>query len=233
MKFQYASSLFLELRSAYPFHRIISPGRAPILCLVGDIGSPYSKITRRFLEWCVTEWDHVLWIPGYKELIHPNIPVSEATKQMDLLATNIPRVQVLNNRAWKLAPMSPYLFLGSPLLSFPRLVTDTVQHTTVEKNASWLDSHISEAKDLEEKVIALTYSPPIKECISGVDIERTTSMKYYSLPGLIRSPVIAWIVGDMHECIQYISPINKVPILSNSWKGFGATDYNPCKVLLA
>jgi hypothetical protein len=221
MKFQYASSLFLELRSAYPFHRIISPGRAPILCLVGDIGSPYSKITRRFLEWCVTEWDHVLWIPGYKELIHPNIPVSEATKQMDLLATHIPRVQVLNNRAWKLTPMSPYLFLGSPLLSI------------VEKNASWLDSHISEAKDLEEKVIALTYSPPIKECISGVDIERTTSMKYYSIPGLIRSPVIAWIVGDMHECIQYISPINKVPILSNSWKGFGATDYNPCKVLLA
>lgn len=225
MRFQYISNICLELKNGIPFHKLIYPGKAPILCLVGGIGSPYSTATRKFLEWCSNEWDNVLWVPGHREFSHMDRTKADAHIQFNKLCSSIPRIHGMNNRTWKLNSTDNYVFIGSSLIS--------LQHTTeLPQAVRWLDSHIDEAKELNEKAICLTYIPPITGCIYKDN--KNAHMNY---PDLIRNPVCTWIIGDLTESI-HISAVyrnknqtNVCNILSNCLNNNTDSYSNNCTVL--
>ena len=160
---QYASKLYIELQSMQ-YTKLIRPGIAPILCLLGDICHPTSKSGRAFLTWCGTNWDHVLWVPGAHEVSRGSI------QQMHELTGEIPRLHVMMNRAWKQSPSSDYVVFGTPL------VTD--------KCVRWLDGHMTEAEEMNEKAIVLSYGSPLAPISNKMNRH------------LIRSPTCAWLVGN-------------------------------------
>jgi hypothetical protein len=190
------------------FNRIVRPGVAPILCLLGDICQPSSKSGREFLEWCGTNWDHVLWIPGKHEVSKGSI------EDMKNLAYTIPRLHVMMNTAWKPSPTSDYLLLGTPL------VTD--------KCARWLDGHISESQDMNEKTIVLSYKCPTYKIFTEPDNKDKSAMNYVDM---IRSPVITWLMGDTYNCyrigVQWTQPsrLGACFMGSNSFHSTLFTDY--------
>lgn len=223
LHFQFASSLFLELRATMSFSSLVKP-TAPILCLTGDIVSPYSKITDDFFKYCNTHWDKVLWVPGYHELAPrkhlQHQTMDDSFDKMKEIAHLYNRVLPMYNTVWKDTTSSiPHVFLGTPLWgrghthsirfhlyanrqsTTKRKVQTFELHDMVTKNMSWLDGHIEEANELNERAIVLTYSPPSLSCITGRDFERKNWMINH-MPSLIRRPVAAWVVGDLYECFQ-------------------------------
>lgn len=252
--FQIASSLFLELRSAFTFRDLVKPV-APVLCLVGDIGSPYSKITKDFIRYCNTNWDAVLWVPGYHELAAKygahTMPIEDCIENIKDICHHNPRVQYMYNRLWK-SP-SDHIFLGTPLWGRNHIrdirfrIHSNMSHNghslksfqlaeMVEKNISWLDGHIEEANELNEKVICLTYSPPVFDSIINRDLYRINWMKN-NLPQLIRPPVTAWIVGDLYEniCVSVLKGYeckDTCTLISNSLKDIGSINYKNTKTII-
>lgn len=247
ISFQIASCLQLELRSNFSFPDLIKPV-APILCLAGDIASPYSKITNEFVKWASNQWEHVLWVPGYHELapIKNGFMTTMNDAHIKLLDVchHYPNVHIMLNKSFKIKD-TPYLFLGSPLWGYNhtyniRFRSDGPHHSTqaivpfqlnamTEANFRWFDGHIEEAKELNEKVICMSYSPPVSEFRLDRDANRTNWMMN-NMPKLIRYPVYTWIVGDLYESIRYCTPSkidthHKCALLSNSLKDIVNNNY--------
>lgn len=72
MSVQFFSGLFGR------FTNIKNYGSVDILCMLGDIGNPFDKSTRDFLQYCSKEWKKIYWIGGQTEFNgrRGDIPVS-------------------------------------------------------------------------------------------------------------------------------------------------------------
>lgn len=67
---QYASNLFLHKNSSWKQAiPLLTPGKAPNLALLGNIGHPHSEKTKNFIRWCCDNWDQVYAVPGPCELV--------------------------------------------------------------------------------------------------------------------------------------------------------------------
>jgi hypothetical protein len=247
LQFQYASNLLLEYRSTFSFNQLVKPN-SPILCLTGDIGSPYSKITKRFIDWASDNWEHVLWVPGYTELAPKNgiynVSIHDALNKLEDICHHKSNIKIMNNKSFKVKD-TPYIFLGSPLFGHDHThnihfhcngPNQTIQrlhpfqlNLIAQSNSRWLDGHIVEAKEYNERVICLTYSPPVREVCKHRDLVRTNWM-VGTFPNLIRHPVYAWIVGDMYEsvhlkCNSNIDTAHTCSFISNSLKDIINNNY--------
>jgi hypothetical protein len=184
IKVQYASNLMVDMSQHIYFSKMLTPANAPILCLLGGIGSPKSSATHAFMNWCSLQWNHVLWVPGHTELIG-------GADKIQRCVSDFKNIHIMTNKSWSYTNNgAKYVFLGTSNMN--------------RGDDSWLDGHIEEANEMEEKVVCLTYSPPI---ISS---------------GLIRKPVCAWLHGQTIDCVR--SSVGNIPILSNSF----ANVMNPC-----
>ena len=67
LKIQYASSLFISrnIGKSVPHIKPV----APVLALTGNIGSPVCHVTQKFLKKCAHDFEYVLWVPGFEELM--------------------------------------------------------------------------------------------------------------------------------------------------------------------
>lgn len=67
LKIQYASSLFISrnIGKSVPHIKPV----APVLALTGNIGNPACRVTQQFLKKCAHDFEYVLWIPGFEELM--------------------------------------------------------------------------------------------------------------------------------------------------------------------
>lgn len=96
-------------------HASILKPSAPILALLGDIGSPFCERTRNFIEWTTKQWDMVLWVPGVEEWSanseHTMYDVPSAMKSISNKG-----LIVMNNNSWLYKNnKSEVLFLGTTL----------------------------------------------------------------------------------------------------------------------
>jgi hypothetical protein len=63
---QLASNLRTHRLSVPTVYSLIRPS-APVLALLGDIGTPSSDSTKAFIEWVSKNYDKVIWVPGATE----------------------------------------------------------------------------------------------------------------------------------------------------------------------
>ena len=141
IKVQYASNLFVDISKHIYFSKMLIPANAPILCLLGGIGSPKSDATHAFIHWCSLEWNHVLWVPGHTEL-------NEGIEEMNKYSNDFKNVHIMANKAWSYTNNGEkYVFLGASNMN--------------GCDSNWLDGHIEEANEMEEGAVCLTHSPPI------------------------------------------------------------------------
>ena len=68
-RIQYASSLYVHLHHSWKqAQKLLKPGAAKHLALLGNIGAPESKKTKDFIRWCADNWEQVYCVPGAVEL---------------------------------------------------------------------------------------------------------------------------------------------------------------------
>jgi hypothetical protein len=211
---QFASKLFVESR--YPslaFHKLLHPGTAPILCLLGDICSPYSKKGTQFLQWCSQNWDQVLWVPGYYEIHYmhgaQNTQPTTMEERVSALTTATKpysNIKMMTNATWSHPTIKNTIFLGTPLYTRFMKVGDKyigMNSPMVERNIRWLESHISEAEDMDENAIVLSHSPPSQHILMSDDVDaKNPTLDLSHL--MAKKPVRLWMMGDTIHCYRSV-----------------------------
>jgi len=209
---QFASKLFVETR--YPslsFHHLLRPGTAPILCLLGDICSPYSHKGKEFLSWCSQNWDHVLWVPGYYEIHYMHSAQHQASMEerianVSASVKQYSNITMMTNTSWTHPSIKNTVLLGTPLYTRFMKIGDKyigMNNTIVERNMRWLASHIAEAEDMDENAIVLSYSPPSQQILMGDDVDAknpTIDMSHL----VAKKPVRLWMMGDTMYCYRSV-----------------------------
>ncbi len=108
LRIQIASNFFVHQNYTWKQGmKLLTPGKADNLALLGNIGNPNSPKTKDFVRWCSENWKQVYCVPGALELQHrdnlyklyPNIP-----SNIHILDNT----EVINNN---------FTILGSPLWS--------------------------------------------------------------------------------------------------------------------
>ena len=72
------SDIHLEYYTDYNFFSIIEPDSTSILCLLGDIGNPFSDLYKKFIEWCSKNFYRVFIIAGNHEYYNSSIEKSNS-----------------------------------------------------------------------------------------------------------------------------------------------------------
>lgn len=119
-RIQYASKLFVNKRSVA---QVLKPS-APILALLGDIGSPFCENTRKFIEWTTNNWDMVMWVPGVEEWA-----TDTSSTMLDvpgaMKSVSSKRLTVMNTNSWLYKTReTEVLFLGTTLWGPCRISKD-------------------------------------------------------------------------------------------------------------
>jgi hypothetical protein len=135
-RIQYASKLFINKR---PVAQVLKPS-APILALLGDIGSPFCEKTRKFIEWTTNHWDMVMWVPGVEEW-----STDDSTTMLDvpgaMKSVSSKRLAIMNNNSWLYKTReTEILFLGTTLWGPCRISKD--------KNSEFFYKNTSELNKL-------------------------------------------------------------------------------------
>jgi DNA repair exonuclease SbcCD nuclease subunit len=217
---QYCSDLHLEFYNIVPE---IEPC-APILCLVGDIGYPSSKIYEQFLISVNSKFQKVFIIAGNHEYYNDDTieDTNEIIKNI-IQKNNLSSITFLNNTC---EYYMDYLFVGSTLWSHiynPTYTTNDInciQNMTVD---TYNDMHEISKKYLEEIILAHTNDNIIMlthflPSFSLIDEKYEQYSKYNQcfashLTHLIKSPIKLWIYGHTHTKGDTI--INNVRLVCN------------------
>lgn len=167
-RIQYASKLMINKKtSLVNLTNILKPS-APILALLGDIGSPFCERTQKFIEWSTRHWDMVLWVPGVEEwateTTHTMQDVPDAMKS---ISSN--RLTIMNNNSWLYKNReNEVLFLGTTLWGPCKIPKD--------KNTEYFNKNISELNRLIYKPISITNNSNKVHCMQPKQI-RTANKK--------------------------------------------------------
>ena len=226
MRLQIASDLHLEVRPKMTFKEILEPRVAPALALLGDIAPLKHDGLRPFMEWCSENWDTVIWIPGKSELLGPGsgnegrpIPdLQAAVAKMRSLVEPFWNITVLDHEGM-VSEDGIYIF-GLPFWKFPRdecHVWHPKFFRYVEAEPSPMDPEYLRGlynRDLEwishkvkaqhEPVVILSHYGPTtwlhEESFAG---EPDKSVVFPDIEDLLKTPVVAWICGHVHQTVQY------------------------------
>ena len=217
MRLQIASDLHLELRPKQTPREFLEPA-APALALLGDVAPLTCPNLQPFLEWCSENWETVIWIPGYSELLDSDMGLEEAVAAMRVMAAPYLNVAVLDHEGM-VSSDGIYIF-GLPFWKFPRdgvAIWNPTFHRYVEAEPSpiepaamralhradmeWLGSKLRAQK---EPVIILSHMGPTtwmqEETFVG---DPDKSMAVPEMELLLRQPLVAWLCGYMHKSVEF------------------------------
>jgi hypothetical protein len=199
VRIQYASKLFINKRvPTVNISSILRPS-APILALLGDIGSPFCEKTRKFVEWTTKHWDMVLWVPGVEEwATDSGNTMSDVPGGMKSISSK--RLTIMDNNSWLYKKdKNEVLFLGTTLwgpckvtnnefgqknvAELNRLIYKCINENKInymypkqvetanKKAVNWLAYQIDDSRDEDKTrpVVVLTYTTPTFESLSQED----------------------------------------------------------------
>ena len=190
MRIQYASDLHIEQHPKATFEETIIP-EADYLVLCGDIcifpnvETPNHPNFQRFLEYVSERWKLVFYVPGLSEM---KVPFN-VFKNM---CSSYKNIKILHMNHYLLE--NKLLIVGLPLM--------IRKHGKMfDENRDYLEHTI---KHSPYPILVCSYFSPFtwmydehrvyspKETIAEPDLEK-----------LITKPVMAWIVGHIHQSIEY------------------------------
>ena len=217
MRIQIASDLHLELRPKQTPREFLEPA-APALALLGDVAPLTCPNLQPFLEWCSENWETVIWIPGYSELLDSGTDMDAAVAAMRTMASPYLNMTVLDHEGM-VSEDGIYIF-GLPFWKFPRdgaPIWNPVFNRYVEAEPSpvspaaaralyradieWLQRVLAAQK---EPVVVLSHMGPttwIQEETFVGDPDKSLIVPEIEL--LLRPPVVAWLCGYMHKSIEF------------------------------
>ncbi|NBV77842.1 hypothetical protein EBR66_06780 [bacterium] len=226
MRLQIASDLHLETRPKTTFKEILEPAVAPVLALLGDVAPLAHTGLRAFLEWCSEHWETVLWIPGKAELLGPGS--GNEKRPIPDLETPVAKMRYLVEPFWNITVLDHegmvsddglYIF-GLPFWKFPRdeghvwhpqffryveaepsPMNAEFLRSVYNKDLAWIRSKV---KAQHEPVMILSHYGPTtwlqEESFVG---DPDKSVTFPDIEDLIKSPMVAWVCGHVHQSVQY------------------------------
>ncbi len=213
MRVQFASDLHLNTWPNLPFEKLLEP-TAKTLVLTGDIGHPDTLHLRAFMKWCSLRWDTIFWIPGHHEMTDvwhlKNRTFDECLAHMRIAVAEFTNIIILHRDAY--VTEDGFIFLGCPLwarltamseeLSRDPVTQDITRH--YEEDLKWLREQIRRA---ELPVVVATHYPPTYTLLNKSFVGKPTSVPFaLETESLMRSPVVAWICGYLHESVEIHKP---------------------------
>ena len=260
---RYVSDLHLELRANFEVNELkplwtFEPNinTEYYLALVGDIGNPFQRNLRPFLEQVSSRYKQVFYIPGNHEYYNVHVKTDRSKddfeKELIKMCGELPNVSFLNNSTYQLPGIK---IIGTTLWSHipeakSRYYTHAINdYNLIKKNHEgklvristgdtnrWNAEAIAflEKEIGEEPCIVLTHHAPL---FNNPDLDQylahpqyTTGMNNYAfhndLLHLIKSPIIAWLYGHTHHTSNF--NVNGVYIGTNQL-GYSheSCDFNP------
>jgi hypothetical protein len=219
MRLQFASDLHLNSwlatseKTDISFETILKPV-AKTLILCGDIGSPDSTMLQIFFKWCSKRWDKIFWIPGHHEMMdvwhHRTRTYDECINHMRVCIADYTNIHVLHREM--LVTEDGYLLLACPLWGHLSSMSESMFKDPLykeithehQKDLAWLREQL---KKVEMPVIVATHYPPSMRLMNRELLHIPHSTLYVpEMEGLLRSPIVAWICGYLHEAVQVHRP---------------------------
>lgn len=222
MRIQYLSDMHLEFLKTPPLIKAV----APVLCLLGDIGYPFSNIYQEFLYNINSnpKFKKIFIISGNHEYYSKEKSINEVDIQIsDIIKNNnLNKISFLNNTK---EYYDNHLFVGTTLwshISDPNhLINDfiSIKDMTVDKYnelhhdaKNFMSSSIS---NTNKKTILLTHYLPSYTIIHPKYSKYSKYNQCFAseCDHLINDPVSLWLYGHTHT--PKIDYINKVPVICN------------------
>lgn len=216
MKFQVISDLHLETKAGW----VKPPKLAPTLFLAGDIGDPYSKKWRSFMEYCAATWDKVFYVAGNHEYYKNSL--DKVITYIEEQFYEIGRDKLVLLYRGKMIPFEGHFIVGCTLWSniHPIAFADMNDKTYIRKGScgkkitiedyleehrrdkAWLEDVIS--KNVTEKFIVMTHYCPSFKLMNPVysDYGLLNTGFYSELDKLIQPHVKLWICGHTHKALD-------------------------------
>lgn len=201
MRIQYCSDLHLGIQpTPLDFTRLVVP-TAPVLALLGDVGTPDSAEFRRFIHWCCTQWARVLFVPGNHEFWRLTAETQHLTPDEILGSLRAFETQYPNfTLCWRTTFIGDdgNILLATPLWrpvpddtdrSDPARVFDAATVTRLyNEDIRWLQTELRH--HIHKQVIVLTHYEPF----------------FATTHNLLTKPINAWICGHTHSTLHWMKP---------------------------
>ena len=219
-RIQYVGNLFVDMLYDH-YSKLVRPGVAPYLALLGNIGNPYSPVTSNFIQYCSTYWKRVFWIPGPVEygatfpgskLLRPEF--RDSLDQMRLIASRHKGVSVLDQQTVMLDKVA---LVGATLWTpcDPRRIYDKysqLEFNSIRKGgkflspidiAEWNEEDVqflrSELNHKEDPTIVLTHHLPHPALLSTsipLSTLKRIGLEVNTLTHLLEPPCRYWLCGS-------------------------------------
>lgn len=203
------------------FEHILVPS-APILCLAGDIGNPYSRVYMRFLSYCSKNYEHVFLVAGNHEFFNAHPVANTLCHIRELVGSSFSNVTFLHMDAVEYAGMT---FAGATLWSHvppaymayaqagmndykyvynepDKLVTPVITNQWNQQHVSWIKQVLA-SHPPGQPLVVITHHPPSMHGTSLPRYDKDPLRFCYrnNLDHLITgSSVSAWLCGHTHFC---------------------------------
>jgi len=237
MRIQYFSDLHLEHLKEYPKIQ----AKAQILCLLGDIGHPFSELYKDFLIDISCKFVKIFMITGNHEYYSKNPNFKEKTMnennekiKLIIKENNLTNVSFLNDSC---EYYDDYLFVGTTLWSHIKDKKNISNDTNYIK-----DLNVDDINELHHKcvdflketfksnndkqIIVLSHFLPSFQLIDDEYLSFGKILQCFASHNeeLINKPVKLWLYGHTHKPKKSI--INFIPITCNPI-GYSGENSNP------
>jgi len=215
MKIQYISDIHLELlfKNSIKNVNYLFKANAEILVLAGDIGNPYTKNYKTFLEYTNNNFNKIFLIAGNHE--YYNNDVNETKEKIKEICSNFQNISFLDN---SYEDYQNYRFIGTTLwthINKPAFVindTKMIKNFTIPKYnklhfeaKDFLELSLQECKKDNIKSIIITHHLPFYE-LTHPNYQNSLYVNYRqwfnaNLDQLIidnKTSIAAWIYGHTH-----------------------------------
>jgi predicted phosphohydrolase len=222
MIIQYISDLHLEFYKKLPYITV----KAPILCLTGDIGYPFSNNYNDFLCYVNSlNFIKIFLIAGNHEYYSNVYSMEQINIKINLIIkeNNLTKITFLNNSSEE---YDNYLFVGSTLWSCVRNtnnltndfnmilnITPEIYNKLHDESINYITNIVN--TNSNKNIIVLTHYLPSYKLIDKKYIKYNNYYQCFASnnDNLINSPICLWIYGHTHT--QNISKINNVTMICN------------------
>ena len=223
-------------RDVPDFDRIVCR-HADVIVLAGDIGNPFSKPYKDFLQHCSSKALLVILVPGNHEF-RTGKHMDETKDYMKKLCLNFCNIKLLDN---SVIHYNDFAFVGSTLWANIDESVDGVaqleirDYSTIPGFTPYSTRHLytqnaeflcRTLKDYTQKHIVITHFPPVmSDCVLNprYRYDQLRSYYYNNLDGLVDQPnICAWFYGHTHHSIDTVrKPPHCVRIISNQYRSPG------------